>query len=139
MSLQTVKDSVGSAVIGGVSSFCATAFASATYGIGYILTNWLGASTDLSIVAGVVTMVGLGSLTLLGGTASALAGGAVASETMNIKEGRVLPSIAGVGAGIYAGFKAAAVVGSLLTFDRGVENAQYAPIEKEATPITLKI
>jgi hypothetical protein len=139
MSLQNIKDNIGSVAVGATGCFCATAFAAASYGVGYVLTNWLGASNDLSIVGGLITLVALGGITLLGGGMSALLGAATVEEKLGIQKMRALPALAGVAGGVIGGFKAAAIVGSLITFDRDNDVSTYVPTERPQNEISLTI
>jgi len=139
MSFQNIKNSVGSLAMGGAGSFCTTAFMSAMYGIGYVATNWLGASHDLSVVGGAVSLIGLGTLSLAGGALTGLVGVASVQEKFDIYDVKGWPLTAGIVAGAVGGFKAAAFVGSMITFDNDRDTSHLVPTESEKPTISYTI
>ena len=139
MSLQNLKNTVGSLTIGAAGGFCATAFMSAMYGIGYLPVNWLGASHNFSVVAGVVSTVGLGAITTVGVLASGVAGAASIQEKFGIYDVKGWPLTGGLIAGAVGGFKAAAVVGSLVTFDNDRDTSHLVPTETHKPQVTYTI
>lgn len=110
-----ITQEITSALSGGLVGFFTGGFLTTAYGLGYVLTNWLGGSDDLQIIGGIVTTILVGApLTAVGFFGGAAAG--MLSRYITNTKGSIRSAILGGFGGFILGIYVMSLIGALITF-----------------------